>query len=191
MAFRNEIVNSYPHILLIETVPHGSNFTSVRLNEKVRFAPQARLPHKIYDTDGHCCDQKVMNFINPNFCTKALLDYYKYLKALRDQSSNHKRFIASTNWKFIGYETYSGIQLGTSLQIISDSNCLEVLAVSVRDFVAVKRKFGCSHTHRWIANPLKNTLIKRSDHISKYLIGSNYDFQVILQNWICFVEVFA
>ena len=82
MAYRNEILNSFHRILLFETVPHASNINAIRFNEKAGFVLHARLPNKIWHTDGTFGDQLVMQQINPNFSKQALREYHVYLKNL-------------------------------------------------------------------------------------------------------------
>ena len=88
LTYRDEILKSFHHVFLFETVPHASNIDAIRFNEKAGFVLQARLPNKIWHTDGSFGDQLVMHQINPNFSKEALLEYHAYLKKALHHSQN-------------------------------------------------------------------------------------------------------
>lgn len=85
MACVNEVIESFPHILIMETLAHHSNAGALNLYKKLGNVFQAQLPSRVLHSDGRLDDYVVFYRKNPNFNQQSLFRYHQYLKTLQQQ----------------------------------------------------------------------------------------------------------
>lgn len=83
----DEVIASFHHILIIETIANASNDGAARLYTRLGNTLQARLPNKTFQDNGKLDDHLVFHMTNPNFKRQYHLKYQEYLKSLRQKRS--------------------------------------------------------------------------------------------------------
>jgi RimJ/RimL family protein N-acetyltransferase len=114
-TYLGEIQKSWRHIRVMELLPHDSNIRGIRLYERLGFILTATLANQIRYVDGTFGDQLVMTWINPNFCSQALLKYYQYLEKLIHEDYS----ISSRN------SLYTDFHVNTHYNLIKTNNLFE------------------------------------------------------------------
>ncbi|CAF3221363.1 unnamed protein product [Rotaria socialis] len=89
VACENALLKSFPHIIVTEILPHDSNMDAIKLYNRMGYVTEAKLPKKIWYTDGSFGDQVVLYKMNLNFCEQSLLKYQKYLRNLLHETHDY------------------------------------------------------------------------------------------------------